>query len=50
MAFFSFILFWLFADFLVPSFPKRALVLGNGCEKFCVSRSLLGSYVHQKSI
>ena len=24
--------------------------LGNGCERFCTSRSLLGSYVHQKSI
>ena len=49
-AFFSFILFWLFAGFLVPLCPKRVLVLGNGCEKFWASRSLLGSYVHQKSI
>ena len=24
--------------------------LGNGCERFCASRSLLGSYVHRKSI
>ena len=24
--------------------------LGNGCERFCASRSLLGSYVHQESI
>ena len=24
--------------------------LGNGRERFCTSRSLLGSYVHQKSI
>ena len=24
--------------------------LGNGCERFCTSRSLLGSYVHQESI
>ena len=40
----------LFAGFLVPSCPKRALVLGNGCERFCASRSLLGSYVHQESI
>ena len=47
---FSFSLFWLFAGFLVPSCPKRVLVLGNGCERFCTSRSLLGSYVHQKSI
>ena len=23
---------------------------GNGCERFCASRSLLGSYVHQESI
>ena len=22
--------------------------LGNGCERFCASRSLLGSYVHQE--
>ena len=41
---------WLFAGFLVPSCLKRALVLGNGCEKVCASRSLLGSYIHQKSI
>ena len=47
---FSFSLFWLFAGFLVPSCPKHALVLGNGCERFCASRSLLGSYVHQRSI
>ena len=47
---FSFSLFWLFAGFLVPLCPKRALVLGNGCERFCTSRSLLGSYTHQKSI
>ena len=47
---FLFFLVWLFAGFLVPSCPKRALVLGNGCERFCTSRSLLGSYVHQKSI
>ena len=24
--------------------------LGNGCERFCTLRSLLGSYVHQESI
>ena len=24
--------------------------LGNGCERFCASRSLLGSYVHQEPI
>ena len=36
--------------FLVPLCPKRALVWGNGCERFCTSRSLLGSYVHQESI
>ena len=24
--------------------------LGNGCERFCTSRSLLGSYIHQESI
>ena len=47
---FLFFLFWLFAGFLVPSCPKCALVLGNGCERFCTSRSLLGSYIHQKSI
>ena len=40
----------LFAGFLVPSCLKRALVLENGCERFCASRSLLGSYVHQESI
>ena len=25
-------------------------LVGNGCERFCASRSLLGSYVHQESI
>ena len=30
--------------------PKCALVLGNGSERFCASRPLLGSYVHQESI
>ena len=30
--------------------PRGALVLGNGCERFCASRPLLGSYVHQESI
>ena len=30
--------------------PKCALVLGNGCERLCASRPLLGSYVHQESI
>ena len=30
--------------------PRCALVLGNCCERFCASRSLLGSYIHQKSI
>ena len=30
--------------------PACALVLGNGCERLCVSRPLLGSYVHQESI
>ena len=29
---------------------KCALVLGNGCERLCASRPLLGSYVHQESI
>ena len=29
---------------------KVCASLGNGCERFCVSRSLLGSYVHQESI
>ena len=29
---------------------KACAGLGNGCERFCVSRSLLGSYVHQESI
>ena len=24
--------------------------LGNGCERFCASRSLLGPYIHQESI
>ena len=28
--------------------PRCALILGNGCERFCASRSLLGSYVHQE--
>ena len=40
----------LFAGFLVPSCPKLALVLGNVCERLCVLRSLLGSYIHQESI
>ena len=43
-------LFALFAGSLVPSCWKLALVLGNVCERFCASRSLLGSYVHQESI
>ena len=30
--------------------PRCALVLGNGCERLCTSRPLLGSYVHQESI
>ena len=30
--------------------PKCALVLGNGSERFCASRPLLGSYVHQESM
>ena len=30
--------------------PKCALVLGNGSERFCTSRPLLGSYVHQESM
>ena len=30
--------------------PKCALVLGNGSERFCASRPLLGSYVHQEPI
>ena len=42
--------FALFAGSLVPSCRKLALVLGNGCERFCASRPLLGSYVHQESI
>ena len=33
------------------SFVSEACAgLGNGCERFCASRSLLGSYVHQESI
>ena len=42
--------FALFAGSLVPLCRKLALVLGNGCERFCTSRPLLGSYVHQESI
>ena len=42
--------FALFAGSLVPSCQKLALVLGNDCERFCASRPLLGSYVHQESI
>ena len=38
-----------FAGFLVPSCPKRALVWGMVVSG-CASRSLLGSYVHQESI
>ena len=37
----------------LPGFlvPRRVLfVLGNICERFCASRPLLGSYVHQESI
>ena len=30
--------------------PKCALVLGNGSERFCTWRPLLGSYVHQESM
>ena len=30
--------------------PKGALVLGNVCERLCMSRPLLGSYVHQESM
>ena len=31
------------------SFVSEACAgLGNGCERFCVSGSLLGSYVHQE--
>ena len=30
--------------------PECALVLGNGCERLCASRPLLGSYIHQESI
>ena len=30
--------------------PKCALVLRNGSERFCASRPLLGSYVHQESM
>ena len=49
----------LFTGFLVPGlFGSRlhllsevfAFVLGNVCERFCASRPLLGSYVHQESI
>ena len=43
-------LFALFAGSLVPSCRKLALVLGNGYERLCMSRPLLGSYVHQESI
>ena len=43
-------LFALFAGSLVPSCRKLALVLGNGYERLCTSRPLLGSYVHQESI
>ena len=42
--------FALFAGSLVPSCRKLALVLGNGCERLCASRPLLGPYVHQESI
>ena len=51
-----FLLFMQDAPCLVCWFPfffcrsKLALVLGNGCERFCTSESLLGSYVHQESI
>ena len=37
----------------LPCFPRSeacAFVLGNICERFCASRPLLGSYVHQESI
>ena len=30
--------------------PRCALVLGNGSERLCTSRPLLGSYIHQESI
>ena len=47
-SFFFFV--WLFAGFLVPLVSEACAGLGNGCERFCALRSLLGSYVHQKSI
>ena len=41
----------LMEGFLLASLSSEVCAgLGNGCERFCVSRSLLGSYVHQKSI
>ena len=38
--------------FLVPALFVRGVrfCLGNDCERFCASRPLLGSYVHQESI
>ena len=36
------------AGFLTSS--EACTGLGNGCERFCMSRPLLGSYVHQESI
>ena len=33
-----------------PLRPECALILGNGCERLCMSRPLLGSYAHQESI
>ena len=41
----------LMEGFLLASLSFEACTgLGNGCERFCASRSLLGSYVHQESI
>ena len=41
----------LMEGFLLASLSFEACAgLGNGCERFCASRSLLGSYVHQESI
>ena len=41
----------LMEGFLLASLSFEACTgLGNGCKRFCTSRSLLGSYVHQESI
>ena len=40
----------LFTGFPCSFMSEACAGLGNGCERFCTSRSLLGSYVHQESI